>query len=177
MGREVEGVISLVRSPTILRTGQLKNNATVVVLRCRGRQIKFCESDLATMSGSQVVEQVSDYCVILDLELMAIFEDQDSLRLIGLRRYWLRNLCSCSRLTLPFIALASVNVAVLIIVAVGPTGTTAVKNRWPTTVVIFHRFLFRRLNHDDRRERHGVNGHGYGESRETMVVTGKDSGI
>ena len=164
MGREVEGVISLVRSPTILRTGQLKNNATVVVLRCRGRQIKFCESDLATMSGSQVVEQVSDYCVILDLELMAIFEDQDSLRLIGLRRYWLRNLCSCSRLTLPFIALASVNVAVLIIVAVGPSGTTAVKNRWPTTVVVFRWLLVGGLHHDDRRITRAVERHKSGEA-------------
>src|SRR6266446_2211321 len=117
------------------------------------------------MSGSQVEELVSDHCVVLNLELMAIFEHQDSLRLIRLRsRCRLRNLFRCCRLTLPLIAPVAVRVAVVITVAVGSAGTTAVKNRWPTTVVFFRWLLVGGLHHDDWRIRRAVERHKSGEA-------------
>ncbi len=89
------------------------------------------------MSGSQVIELVSNDRVVLNLELMAILEHQHSRWLIR-HGSWCRLGSLFSWLTLAFIAPASVIITGG--VAAGPAGTTAVENRRPTTVV-FLRYL------------------------------------
>jgi hypothetical protein len=65
------------------RGRQLKTNAEIIVLLRRGFQIEVRDCDLAMMPGRQVIKHVSHNSVILDFYLVAIFEDEHSLRLIG----------------------------------------------------------------------------------------------
>ena len=65
------------------RGRQLKTIAEVIVLLRGGFQIEIRDGDLAMMPGRQVVKHVSHHSVILNFYLMAVFEDEHGLRLIG----------------------------------------------------------------------------------------------
>ena len=53
----------------------------IVILLLGGRKIEIRESDLAAMTGRQIVKRLTDDGVIVHLELMTIFEHESGRRL------------------------------------------------------------------------------------------------
>jgi hypothetical protein len=70
--------------------GNLEVDAAVVVLLGRGGQIEVRECNFLAMSAGQIVKHISDNCVVRNFELMAVFEYEHSLRLIGSGLFGLR---------------------------------------------------------------------------------------